>query len=291
MKRITIFLIIPLLFLSGCLQSLLNFNTQSTSETPIPSVKTVTVSLITPYGDNVEEDYARSVGFSFDFRIETPYEGTVTLCLNSFSSGYWKITGARCVKKYVKGSETASLPDGGRIYLKEQIDHDLTERIIVNQCFDYTQTYVLTGCLKKDTKCTFSIDEKTSGYISVSNVFSKYDLTKDLFTLNFKVTYFPRNWTYITDNYDVLNNKCYLSQAVSPEKGEVSVLADLLICANKCEHVKKKIMLSSSGESKLISIELPTDVKERDIISIVLNMSYVVFREIDYGSVTVVHSS
>jgi len=291
-KHFFILVLLPLLFISGCIHF---SNTSNKPANPYANIKDVGVTLLTHYGSQIEENYALSPGLSFKFAIVSPRQTTVSLCLNSFKSGYWKITGDSCVVKHITspGLEYyVSLPNGGDIFLQSPLDHDITEHILVNICYNFNQTLTITGCLNKQQTCKFDIDNSNKGYLHIYNIFSRYDITKHRYVLSFVISYHPYNWTYITDNSNVLNGACYLSNVVSPETGKVSVKAGLIICESKCEHSSKTIYLSSSGETKQVSIELPSDIQdERNIITMILNISYIVFKQVDFGSITILHNS
>jgi len=122
-----------------------------------------------------------------------------SICLASFESIGFNVTGDRCVTKEYNAEEyDVYLPENGFIVL-ENPDEVLseTENIVVNVCYNYYNIFSLEGCVSKNEICSLNITGvlPEAAYINIESAEAIYDPENN--------TYYLRIYLYPSENESV----------------------------------------------------------------------------------------
>ena len=286
MRLIYFLLLLPFLLLAGC---------SNTSDKPEIKPKEL---IITPVYDiwpsKITEIYAKSSGFYFTFKVYNPYNKLhFTACLDSFVGSEWKISGKRCINEELTNAyKIFSLPKNGKIQLVLDLESEKRyEDVRVNICYNVTQVFILTGCVPKDIEkiCTYEITESLKGLIKIYDVIMSSNETHYIFS--FRLKYFPSNRTYISSNPSILSDKCYLSYII--KDGAVRIPIDISYATDTLYHKHIEVSVSSAGEDIGVTIIFDkhrSGLSPRDIISIELKLSYIIFKQMNFGKIVIERS-
>jgi len=288
--------LLPILLLAGC--------TNIPNE-PKPKTKPKEL-LITPiyeiWPDKITETYAKSSGFYFTFKVYNPYNKTnFTACLDSFVGREWSVIGKRCINEELAKDtyKIFSLPVGGRIKLVLGLESKQKyEDVRVNICYNATQIFILTGCVPKNigeghnqaSICKYKIIESLRGPIKVYSAVMSSNRTH--YILSFRLKYFPDNRTYISSDSTILSSKCYLSYVIK-SGGIVEIPINISYITNTLYFKYTKVNVSSVGEDIGVTIIFDKNkagLTPRDIISIKLKLSYIIFKQMNFGKIVIEHS-
>ncbi|MEM4772715.1 MAG: hypothetical protein QW648_01750 [Nanoarchaeales archaeon] len=142
-----------------------------------------------------------------------------SICLASFRSLAFNLTGARCTNKIEEGIYTVyeiELPKDGFIYFKnpEYLISDY-ENVIVNFCYNYYSVIGLEGCFYKDRTCelrvsnTFPID----GVIRIERAESYYNEAEKKFYLRIYLTVEYEENKYVL-SYQEIEKDCFIRENI-----------------------------------------------------------------------------
>jgi len=149
-----------------------------------------------------------------------------SICLVSFRSSAFKVTGDRCIsKEYDSELYEVYLPKEGFIILENpEIVLSETENIVVNACYNYYNIFSLEGCVSKDKTCKLKLTNVLPKviYINMESAEVVYDPQND--------TYYLRVYLYPSEEENVFIgskdrdiSKCYI-ESFSGEYYNVSYI-------------------------------------------------------------------
>jgi len=184
-------------------------------------------SCFSPEAEQPKKDYLiKVVGYNLPSIIKSGsvyqipvkvYLGDISInwsiCLASFKSVAFNVTGERCVNKEYDSEEyDVYLPKNGYIILgNSESILSKTENIIVNACYSYYNIFSLEGCVSKDRICELKLTGVLPRitYINIENAQVIYDPQNNTYYLRIYLYPLEEENVFIgSEDKDI--SKCYV---------------------------------------------------------------------------------
>ncbi|MEM0379616.1 MAG: hypothetical protein QXG71_02565 [Nanopusillaceae archaeon] len=181
---------------------------------------------------SIKRDFPYRVGvkiFLFDQNLNW------SLCLASFRSLAFNLTGSRCTNKIEEGIYTIyeiELPKEGFIYFKnpEYFISDY-ENVIVNFCYNYYSIIGLEGCFYKDRICELKVSNiyPVDGIIRIERAESYYNEIDKKFYLRIYLIIESEGDKYVL-TYQKVEKDCFIRENIDKFKSlyEIKYIGKIL---------------------------------------------------------------